>query len=184
MNRTIPFIVVAAFALTPLAAQAQVTVNLTGTVNEQCALGIPDLVVLNLMDLTGPDGRLTAELLSATPKVQTDIPNAWCNMPSTLKIEAAPLSQAVAPGYNTPAGFSRLLTFDAVLEGWPAEIRHRPLLGSAASTTSANTPHAHDLTLSIASLQTLNADGASEAAGLVVEAGAYSTEIVISVGAQ
>lgn len=185
MKRTTPFIAAAALLLTPLAAQAQVTVIVTGTVDEQCALGAPDLVVLDLGDLTGPDGRLTPTLLSSATAVQTDISSAWCNTPSTLTVEAEPLNQgASAPGYATPVGFSRLLTYDAILEGWPTAVSHRPLTGSAPSSTDAGEARSNPLTLSIASLQTLNADGTAEVADLVIEAGSYSGSIEISVSVQ
>src|SRR5690606_27845810 len=96
----------------PVAAQAQDTLSFTlnGNVPQACALGAPADTVLDLDDLTGPDGRLTAALLSDAPAVQTQIPNAWCNTPSILTVDAGPLSLGTnAPAYPTPNGFSRLL---------------------------------------------------------------------------
>lgn len=177
----------AVMAMTPAIAMAQdsLTFILNGQVPQACALSAPGETVLDLQDLTGPDGRLTAALLSSATAVQTEIPNAWCNTPSILSVDAGPLNLgAGAPAYATPNGFSRLLTYDATLSGWPADIVHRPLVGALPTATAAANAHANTLNLTIASLQTLNAAGTAEAAGLVLEAGGYSAEIAISVTVQ
>jgi len=191
MTRTLILALTASAALAaPQAAQAQTanessTVTLTASVQKVCVIGEPAQSTLTIGDLTGPDGRITATLAGSATAVSTSIDNAWCNTPSTLSLNGAPMALTVTPGYVTPNGFARLLTFDATLVGWPANIVDRPLVGDAAKTTSAATPHAaSSLVLNISALEALNAGGTAANNGAVLEAGSYSGSVVIAVAAQ
>lgn len=177
----------AALLATPLAAHAQSatnTINLSAEVEEACVLGDPDVAELNLGDLTGPDGRLSADKISAAVSGQTSIPVAWCNAPSVLSLDAAPLSLVTPPAYSTPASFSRLVTYTAALTGWSSALSDRPIIGDAAKTVSAPGAHAATpLGIEISTLATLNAAGSAEESAFL-EAGAYSATIVISLSVQ
>lgn len=175
--------------LAPIAAQAQSagpsTINLTGEVAQQCMLGSPDLSDLSFGDLTGPDGRLTTGLTGGGEVRTATIANAWCNTPSTLSVESEPMSMgAGAPAYATPAGFSRYITYDAKVTGWPTAIDYRPMIGDLERTTDANEPHAQPLVIEVSRLDTLNADGTAPLTGMVVEAGSYTGSVTLTLTVQ
>lgn len=172
----------------PMTAQAQTagsTVTLTANVDQACVLGQPSATELQLGDLTGPDGRLASTLTSAAVSVSTEIPVAWCNGPSKLTVNAEPLGLVPAdtPAYNTPAGFSRLITYNATLIGWPSNLTDRPYVGDSAKSLDASEARAAPnpgLIVQVSSLQALNGAGTTEDANLVIEAGRYTASIVIS----
>ncbi|MBB4082324.1 hypothetical protein [Brevundimonas lenta] len=171
--------------LAPVAAHAQssdsATVSLSADVEEQCVLGSPSLTTLSLGDMTGPDGKLTSTMTGASALVSAQIDNAWCNAPSTLSVNAEVLSMGTsAPAYATPAGFSRLLTYDAAVSGWPSPVVDSPVNGDTGVSTAAVGAHAESLLLEISGLDTLNSAGTAVASGMVVEAGTYSGAIVLS----
>lgn len=171
----------AALLAAPLAAQAQVAtnINLSGEVEKACVLGDPDSAELSLGDLTGDDGRIDPSLIGAAIRAQTNIPVAWCNAPSVMTLDAAPLSLVSPPAYATPAGFSRLITYTANLGGWASALSDRPIIGDSAKEGPASAAHAADpLVLEISDLATLDAGGTVEQAAFL-EAGAYSATIVI-----
>src|SRR5690606_23865011 len=147
----------------PLAAQAQSssTITINGDVEKACVIGQPTLTTLNIGDMTGADGRITPALAGASVAVSTTIDSAWCNAPSTLSLDGSPMALTPAPGYATPAGFARLVTYDATLTGWPTALVDRPLNGDAAKTTDASSAHAAtpSLTLEISALEALDAAG-------------------------
>jgi len=184
MKRIAFAITTAALLAAPLAAQAQTTqssvVNLSGDVVKACVLGDPDVSEMNLGDLTGPDGKLTAALISAAISANTEIPIAWCNAPSVISINASPLALVNAPAYSTPPGFARLITYTAALTGWgPTDLTDRPIVGDSAKTAAASEARAADpLGLEVSSLATLDAAGTVENS-VFLEAGAYSATIVI-----
>ena len=171
----------------PAFAQAQdasSTVSLSGTVDEACFLGSPDVETLDLDDITGPDGRLDTSLTGAAVVATATIADAWCNSPSILSINGAPLTLQAAPAYATPAGFARQTTYNATLVGWPSDLVDRPIEGDLAKTQAATEARAAPtpgLVLNISDLETLAPGGTVETPELVLEAGAYSAEIVISV---
>src|SRR5690606_7442139 len=149
------------------------TVTITGTVDEACAIGQPQTLTLGLGDLTGPDGRITSALASANVAASTTIDTAWCNAPSTLSLDGAPMALTPAPAYSTPTGFARLVTYDATLSGWPTPLVDRPLIGDAAKTADADGAHASQLTLEISALEALDAGGTAPNTTAVLEAGGY-----------
>lgn len=171
----------AALLAAPFAAQAQVVtnINLAGEVEEACVLGDPDTAELSLGDLTGDDGRLDPSLLGAAISASTNIPVAWCNAPSVMTLDASPLSLVILPGYDTPASFSRLITYTANLDGWASTLFDRPIIGDSEKEGPATAAHAADpLVLEISDLATLDAGGTVEQDAFL-EAGAYSGTIVI-----
>ena len=182
MKRIAFAITAAALLASPLAAQAQTqtsTVNLTGDVAKACVLGDPDVAEMNLGDLTDDTGRLNAALVSAAISASTSIPVAWCNAPSVITLNAAPMSLVTPPGYATPTGFSRLITYTAALTGWSSALSDRPVVGDAAKSVSAPAAHAADpLGIEVSLLSTLDAGGTVENTAFL-EAGAYSATIVI-----
>jgi hypothetical protein len=179
-----------ALALLPAAALAQSstassTVTLTSDVDKVCAIGQPTQVTLSLDDLTGPDGRVSAALASSAVAASTEIENVWCNAPSILSLNAAPMALLQPFMPLTPPGFTRLLTYDATLTGWPAPLVDRPLVGDTPKTTTAD--HAQvgpNLVLSISSLEALNAAGTAANTNAVLESGTYSGQITIGVTVQ
>lgn len=161
------------------------TVNLEASVTPACVLGNPTVTELDLGDLTGPDGRIAASLAGASPAGVTTIDVAWCNAPSTLSLNAAPLSLETVPTYSTPNGFARLITYNATLTGWPSSLVDRPVVGDSAKTTDAGQAHAASaLSLSISALEALNAAGTGANTLAVIEAGTYSGVVVIGVAVQ
>ncbi|MBN8551630.1 MAG: hypothetical protein J0L52_01885 [Caulobacterales bacterium] len=168
------------------AALAQTAdIQIDAHVTQSCVLGSPSATELDLGDLTGPDGRLSAALASGAPSLTTTIDVAYCNTPSTLSLDASPLGLDVTPGYTTPAGFARLITYDATLTGWPTVLVDRPVVGDSAKTALAPAAHAAStLHLSISRLETLNAAGTGANASAVVEAGSYSGTIIIGITVQ
>lgn len=165
----------------PLAAQAQVgtSFTVTGQVEKACVLGDPDVAELSLGDLTGDDGRIDASLIGAAISAQTNIPVAWCNAPSVMTLDAAPLSLVSPPLYATPASFSRLITYTANLDGWASPLSDRPFVGDNAKAGAAAAAYAADpLVIEISDLATLDAGGTVEQDAFL-EAGAYSATIVI-----
>jgi len=185
MNRKLIIALSTSAALAaPLAAQAQdsATVHLTANVAEACVVGEPDTTTLNLGDLTGSNGLITSDLASVTT-FSTAIETAWCNTPSKMTLSGDPMALTTTPGYSTPAGFARLVTYDATLEGWPAPILIRPLVLDTSNDASANTAHASQLDLVISKLAAVDGTGA-ESTTAVLEAGGYAGAITISVAAE
>lgn len=190
MNRKFAIALAATTVLAaPLAAQAQTTsgtstVTINGSVEKACVIGQPTEVTLAINDMTGPDGRITAELASSAVSASTEIANAWCNAPSTLSLDGEPLALSPTPSYGTPPGFARLVTYDATLTGWPSVVTDRPLIGDSAKTTDAAGAHAQSLVLDISALEALDAGGVNANATAVLEAGGYSGSVVVSVAVQ
>lgn len=174
----------------PMAAQAEnsaVTIN--GAVQKACVIGTPDSITLVLGDMTGADGRISAAMASSAVSASTTIANAWCNAPSILTVDAEPLKLSQTPGYDTPPGFARLVTYNAALQGWSGPVHDRPIVGSAGTPVSAANAYASaGLTLQITTLEALDAAGTvgagSGPTAPVLEAGAYSGVVVISVATQ
>lgn len=185
MTRQIAILLATALLASPTAAAAQdsSSITLSGEVPKTCVIGQPTTVTLNLNDMTGADGRITAVLAGAAASASTTIDNAWCNTPSVLSLNADPLALSQTPPYATPAGFARLVTYDATLSGWPAALVDRPFVGDTAKTTSALSPHAAQLTLEISMLEALSASGEAANPLAVLEAGSYSGSVTVSVAA-
>lgn len=188
MNRKLLIALTASVALAaPAAAQAQTatsTANFGGTIEKACVIGDPSSVLLTIGDMTGSDGRITSTLAGSTAAATTDIQNAWCNTPSTMTLDGEPMALTDTPGYSTPSGFSRLVTYNATLSGWPTDLVDRPLVGSGVQTTTADNAHAAVLQLVISNLAALNAAGAAEAPTNVLEAGGYAGSVTVAVSVQ
>lgn len=183
MNRNLIFTLIAPVALlAPMAAQAQSTqsgtVSLTGDVDRACMIGAPTTPDLSFGNLTNS----TTGRVSNTNTLTTDIPIAWCNTPSLLKMTAKVMKLATEPTYTTPVGFSRLVTYDANLTGWPTALDQRPVAIEDAVSTTAAGAHAaaQGLKLTVSNVGSLDAAGATGNPLLVLEAGAYSGSVVIA----
>ncbi|MBI1405005.1 MAG: hypothetical protein GC145_02640 [Caulobacter sp.] len=172
----------------PIAAMAQpVSVTVSGDVSKACVIGQPASVTLALGDLTGSDGRIATSLASGTPSQATTIANAWCNAPSTLTLDGAPLTLSPTPGYAVPDGFARQVTYDATLTGWSESKTDRPVVGDSGTVITAAGAYAatgDGLTLSISSLEALDASGTAANSTAVLEAGSYSGVVTITVATQ
>lgn len=161
------------------------TIELSGAVPKACVIGQPAAVTLALGALAGPDGRVSSTLASSSVSATTTISDAWCNAPSILSLNGEPMALSSPPGYATPPGFARLVTYDANLSGWPSNLHDRPRIGDAAKTTTADVAHgAANLTLKISSLAALNAAGTADDTSAVLEAGDYAGQVVIAVTVQ
>lgn len=186
MTRIIPAMAGLAILSLPALALAQesTTVTVSAEVAEACVLGDPAATQLAITDLTDDaNGRLDAALTGTTPVLTTTIANAWCNYPSTLTIDASPLSLQNPPAWPSPANFSRHVTYSATVSGWSSVLVDRPLNGDAAKEVVATSAHAAPSTgleIAISDLETLNGVGTAENAGMVLEAGAYAGQIVLT----
>src|SRR6218665_490195 len=107
-------------------AQASNQINLNSTVTGACGLGAPDTDIIDLHDLTGPDGLLDPAKTGNTVLGTATIAGAWCNGPHTLSVEstAMPLQRTVP--YAQPAYMARRVTYNAKLIGWPFTTTVRP----------------------------------------------------------
>ncbi len=184
MNR----LLIAASALALFAGQAHAetasqAIVINGDVEEACVLGAPSQSTINLGDMTGADGKLTTALTSSTsasPAGQVQIPEAWCNSPSTLAISATSLNLTATPPYSTPAGFSRNITYNAQATGWPAPAIFRPGTNVSPTQSAATAALLAPIDIKIYDLDTMDATGASESPGLVLEAGSYAGTILLT----
>lgn len=187
MNRNYLFVLTACTALGgAMAAQAQdasSTISISGEVSEACLVGQPTTTTLNIVDLTGSDGRITPALASTAEAVSTDIETAWCNAPSILTLTGDPMALTVTPSYGTPTGFARLIAYDATLSGWPSSIVVRPLTTGTSDDTTADGAHQSPLELVISRLAAIDGAG-SENAQSVLEAGGYAGSVTVSVSVQ
>jgi hypothetical protein len=186
MTRKLLIALTASAALAaPLAAQAQSTVTAAvgGTVIKGCDMGDPTVATLEIGDLTGTDGRLLPAL-AGSQQFTTTIEGAWCNAPSTLKLDGVPMGLTVVPSYGAPSGFSRLVTYNATLTGWPDSLVYRPKLNTTAVTTGAVGARAASLLLAISNLAPLDAAGTVETPTNVLEAGSYAGSVTVSVSVQ
>lgn len=184
---TMKRLLIAASALALIAGQAHAaesqTIVINGNVVQACVLGAPSLATINLGDMTGADGKLTTALVSSTsasPSGQVNIPEAWCNSPSTLTISATSLDLTVTPAYSTPAGFSRKLTYNAQASGWPTTIIYRPATNFSPTASAATGALLAPIDIKIYDLETLNAAGTGESPGLVLEAGSYAGTVQLT----
>ncbi len=188
MTRQLLIALTASAALAaPMAAQAQSTgtstANVGGLVEKACDIGSPSTTTLEIGDLTGADGRLLPAL-AGSQQITTAIEGAWCNTPSIMKLDGVPMGLTDVPTYGTPAGFSRLLTYNATLTGWPAPLVYRPMTNTTAPETDAAGAREASLLLAISNLAPLNAGGTAEAPTNVLEAGAYTGSVTVSVTVQ
>ncbi len=182
-----PLLIAASLAALAAAgqAQAQVTITLNGSVDQICVLGAPDQVAVNIGDMTDNTGKLKVELTgsdASSAPVSVEIDDAFCNTPSILSVEADALALQNAPSYGTPAGFSRAVTFDASVDGWPSNIVYRPAVHTIPSTSTAAEARASALEIKAFDLETLNGAGTAESPNLILEAGDYSGAISLTLG--
>lgn len=184
MNRKLVLAAAIVALAAPMAAQADEvssTVNIGGNVQQACVIGQPTEVMLALGDLTGPDGRISTTL-AGPAEASTVIETAWCNGPGKLSLDASPLRLVTLPGYGTPAGFARYVTYDAKLTGWTGDLSVRPLEGDTGVSQTSASAYANGLTLGVSRLAPLNANGTAAGLGTeVLEAGSYSGSVTVSI---
>ena len=179
--------VAAASALAmPGIAQAQTVsadIQLSSTVDNACGLGAPSLTVLDLHDLTGPDGKLDPSKTGAATLASTVIADAWCNAPHSLTLDATPMALQGAPSYAQPSYMAREITYWAKLVGWGSgSLNRRPKSaddGVSSDFTGAYAAQSPGLTLNVSDLETLTADK-TEQPGLMLEAGHYKGTVTIT----
>lgn len=166
-------------------AQAAAEIRLNSTIGGSCGLGTPDASVLDLHDLTGPDGLLDPVKLGNTILATATIADAWCNTPHTLSLQSTAMTLQQTVPYAQPAYMARRVTFNARLVGWPFTATIRPRNDNDLVTLDVPSPYAAPspgLQLQISKLQTLTPGGA-EQAGLMLEPGSYLGTVTITLAA-
>jgi hypothetical protein len=166
-------------------AQASAEIDLSSTVGGSCGLSTPDASVLDLHDLTGPDGLLDPAKLGNTILATATIADAWCNTPHTLSLQSTAMTLQRTVPYAQPAYMARRVTFNARLVGWPFTATIRP--GNDNDLVTLDVPSAYaapspGLRLQISKLQTLT-PGGTEQAGLMLETGSYLGTVTITLAA-
>jgi hypothetical protein len=155
--------------------------NVTGA----CGLGTPDASVLDLHDLTGPDGLLDPAKMGDTVLATATIVDAWCNAPHTLSLESTAMTRQGTLPYAQPSYMARRVTYNAKLIGWPFTATIRPRNDNDLTTIDVPAAYAAPtpgLRLQISKLQTL-ALGNTEQAGLMLEPGFYLGTVTITLAA-
>ncbi len=160
-------------------AQSSSTININGEVPKKCMLGAPASTELQLGTLTGADGRLDNAKTGSAVLQSTTISDAWCNTPSRLEVEAQPLVTVIT-GYSTPAGFTRTVSYDALLEGWPTAMTVRPFATADSEASETSMAHASDLVLSISRLGAVASNGTSDDNSAFLEAGQYRGSVIVT----
>jgi hypothetical protein len=176
---------IAAFGMTGVAhaqsvASSQIDIN--STVIGACGLGTPDVTLIDLGDLTGPNGLLDPSKKVTTTLGTATISNAWCNTSHRLTIEGQPMTLQRTVPYAQPTYMTRHVTFDAKLVGWSAGVNFRPRGGADQASvdfSEARAAPAPGLRLNISNLETLTA-ARLEQAGLMLEHGTYLGTIKIT----
>jgi len=166
-------------------AQASNQIELRGTVTGACGLGAPDTNVIDLHDLTGPDGLLDPAKTGNTVLGTATIANAWCNAPHTLSLESTAMTVQRNIPYAQPTYMARRVTYNATLLGWPVGTVIRPRNDHDLATIIVDHEYAAPaagLRLQISKLQTL-ATGNTEQAGLMLEPGNYLGTVTITLAA-
>lgn len=157
-------------------------IDIDATVDGACGMGDPASEVIDLHDLTGPDGTLAANLTGTGVSGSTTIADAWCNTPHRLTMQATPMTLEVTPIYPQASYMARQLAYDAKLTGWPGSLGVRPRGGGDDAFTEVDGARAAPspgLLLEISNLETLN-PGGTEQAGLMLEAGGYRGTVTIT----
>lgn len=157
-------------------------IDISSTVIGACALGAPDTTLINLGDLTAPNGLLDPAKKVTTTLGTAIIADAWCNTSHQVKIEGQPMTLQRTVPYAQPTYMTRHITFDAKLVGWPSGLNFRPRSGgdqASADFYEARAAAAPGLRLNISNLETLTAARA-EQAGLMLEHGDYKGTITIT----
>lgn len=167
---------------TALAQTVSSDINLSSTVSGACGLGVPAQTVLNLLNLSGSDGRLDSSKRSTSTLASTVISDAWCNAPHSLTLDAKPMALQETRSYAQPVYMAREITYDAKLVGWPVTLVRRPKTGDDGVSIEMPGPYAPvspGLVLNVSHLETLTA-GKVEDASLMLEPGTYKGTVTIT----
>lgn len=190
MSHRFKLVIAGAAALAmPGIAQADTAsseIELSSTVLSACQLGTPDVTEINLLDLTGPDGKLSAAKTQDVTQGTAVIANAWCNGPHTLSMRTWPMALTRQISYGQPANMARKVTYTARLIGMSdAPLGGRPAFGgdlAFVDNPGARAAGSSGLRLNISKLQTLTAAN-QEQAGLMLEYGEYRGTVTITLAA-
>lgn len=181
IRRLIPMLLVLA---APCAASAQdsdsETVPINGTVSRLCVLGSPSEAAINLGELINVSGARVGRLATLSQRTIT-LPGSFCNFAgSSVSISASALVAADPSALQT--GFARAVNYAATLSNWTATaaVANTAATSAGAGPTTSTTgatqaaPRLADLSL------TLN--GFSVPSDLLLVSGAYSGQVVITLG--
>jgi len=178
----------AALAAFPSAAHAQASqeIVLNSTVDLSCGIGTPTSTVIDLQDLTGPDGLLDPAKTGSSTIGTTTILDTWCNGPSEMRLVPYPMTLQRSPPYAQPATMTRQLTYNARFIGWGDPVTLRPRNGGDATIKEAEFARAAPATgiqINVSGLQSQKPNG-DEQAGLMLEHGDYRgyVEITLTAG--
>lgn len=175
----------AAALLVPGVAQADsvsTEVELKSTVNIACGMGSPDVTEIDLLDLTGPDGKLASSKTGTATLGTAKIADAWCNAPHRLSMRTWPMALERATPYAQSPNMARKVTFTALLVGMSANpLGGRPAFGGDLAFVNNSGPRAagsSGLELNISELQTLSQGNTEQP--LMLEAGSYRGRVTIT----
>ena len=160
-------------------------VDVNAIVDGACGMGSPVDSIIDLGDLTGPDGALDPQLTGTNVAGHTIIADAWCNTPHKITMKATPMALQSTPAYAQPAYMARKLTYQAKLKNWlpGADLGLRPLGGgdiTSLTLDNARAAAAPGLDLQISDLETLNVAGNAEQPNLMLEVGHYLGTVTIT----
>jgi len=179
----------AALLAVPGVAQGQTAVgqiDIGTTVIGACGLGTPTSTVIDLQDLTGPDGELDPAKTGNSVLGTTTIPDAWCNGPHSIAFESTAMTLQRAVPYAQPSYMARRVTFDAKLVGWgPITVTSRPRNDNDRTTigfSQAMAAPGAGLLMEVSNLETLSLAN-TETPGLMLEHGNYLGTVTITLAA-
>lgn len=168
---------------TAQAQSAQQQINMSSTVAAACGMGTPNTTIINLLDLTGPDGLLDPAKLGTAVLGTATIADAWCNGPNELSLVSSPMTLTRTVPYAQPSYMARHVTYSATLVGWgPGTVSIRPRFGGDTATyglSQAQAAPASGLELRVSRLQTLTGADRTETPNLMLEHGTYRGTVTI-----
>lgn len=181
IRRLIPMLLVLA---APCAASAQSsdseTVPINGTVSRLCVLGAPTPAAVNLGELINVSGTRIGRLATVTQRT-VSLPGSFCNFAgSNISVSATALVAADTSAVQT--GFARAVNYAATVANWttPSTVATTAASGAGANPTTSTTgatqgaPRLADLSLTL--------DGFSVPADALLVSGAYSGQVIITLG--
>jgi len=181
MKKTVSALVIAVAALTsvPAFAQATGTVVVNGTVAAKCSAVQPISGSIALGELAKDNGTIDKAFSKATNGLSTNF-TVLCNGANPqLKVEARPLINSAAS--EVIAGYTNKVHYTAKLsalgaKGSTATVSDQSLSNGATAALIGDRlkPVANNVTLTIA-------DGVTEDSAAILEAGAYSGTVDITI---
>lgn len=184
MNKFVAAILVAAAATVsvPAYAQATGTVVVNGTVAPKCTAVQPISGTINLGELATADGTIDQAFSKATSGLTTNF-TVRCNGSNpNLSVEARPLvNSAAATGV---AGYTNTVHYTARLAAKGASGSTTTTVADRSLQAGATTGRVGDRLAAVANNVSLSiAEGATESATAILEAGTYSGTVDITITA-